>query len=150
MVEERGLTPPQILYPLLLVFIIIHFFFPLIQVIRFPFTLSGIILIIIGLVINAQGSMLLSKNNTTFKPHEKPTAFIISGPFHYSRNPIYFGGLILVLGISILLGSLIALILPIIGFLIMELHFIPMEEKRMEETFGKKYLDYKSQVRRWI
>jgi protein-S-isoprenylcysteine O-methyltransferase Ste14 len=148
--EEKRITPPQVLYPLLLVFIILHFIFPIIQIIHFPFTLSGIILIIIGLAINGQGIILLRKNKTTLKPHEKPSSLIVKGPFRYSRNPIYLGGLILVLGIVVLLGSLIAFVLPILVFLIMEFHFIPIEEKKLEESFEKEYRDYKERVRRWI
>jgi protein-S-isoprenylcysteine O-methyltransferase Ste14 len=150
MSNEKRITPPQVLYSLLLVFIILHFFQPILQIIQFPYSLSGIILIIIGLVINGQGSMLLSRNKTTFKPHENPSLLIVKGPFRYSRNPIYLGGLILVLGIVVLLGSLIVFVLPVLVFLIMEFHFIPVEEEKMEEVFGKKYLDYKTRVRRWI
>jgi protein-S-isoprenylcysteine O-methyltransferase Ste14 len=124
--------------------------FPIIQIIDFPYSLSGILIMIIGLIINAQGSLLLAKNKTTFKPHERPSTLIVEGPFRYSRNPVYLGGLILVLGISVLLGSITAFILPVIGFLIMEIHFIPIEEKKLKEAFGNKYLDYKTKVRRWI
>jgi protein-S-isoprenylcysteine O-methyltransferase Ste14 len=148
--NEKRITPPQVLYPLLFAFIILHFIFPIIQIIQFPYTLSGIILMIIGLAINGQGSILLSRNKTTLKPHEKPSSLLVKGPFRYSRNPIYLGGLILALGIVVLLGSLIAFVLPAVAFLIMEFHFIPMEEKKMDEAFGKKYRDYKARVRRWI
>ena len=67
-----------------------------------------------------------------------------------SRNPIYLSGLLLSLGLAVLLGSLIPFFFPIALFLILDRLYIPSEEKRLAETFGQPYLDYKKSVRRWF
>jgi protein-S-isoprenylcysteine O-methyltransferase Ste14 len=150
MTDKTNITPPMIIYPLLLVIFLLHITFPVIQILHFPFTLSGILILIVGLVINTKGSLLLSRSKSTFIPQEAPSMLIINGPFRFSRNPIYLGGVIIILGISVLMGSIIAFLAPIITFLIVEFYFIPIEEKKLEESFGNKYLEYKNQVRRWI
>jgi protein-S-isoprenylcysteine O-methyltransferase Ste14 len=57
---------------------------------------------------------------------------------------------ILSLGVAILLGSLITFVFPIALLVILDRYYIPFEEKRLEETFGAEYLEYKQKVRRWI
>jgi len=53
-------------------------------------------------------------------------------------------------GAAIFLGSLISFIFPIIFVYIIRVRFIHLEEKNMEKKFGKKYVNYKNSVRRWI
>ncbi len=93
---------------------------------------------------------LLKKKKTTVKPYEKPTQLIISGPFSISRNPQYLGFAAILLGIAINHGTLITFIFPIAFVILMELMFIPFEEKNLKRIFGKKYFNYKKKVRRWI
>jgi len=56
----------------------------------------------------------------------------------------------ILLGETILLGSLFSFIFPVVFVILMNMIFIPMEEKNLEIVFGEKYLDYKKKVRRWI
>ena len=93
---------------------------------------------------------LFKKSGTTIIPYEIPTSLVTSGPFRISRQPIYLGMTTILLGETILLGSFITFILPVIFAILMEIIFIPMEEKNLEIVFGEKYLDYKKKVRRWI
>ena len=108
------------------------------------------ILIIFGTIINLWADSIFKKYNTTVKPDEKPTKLINIGPFRISRHPMYLGMTLILLGTAILLGSLISFIFPIIFFLIMNYKYIPEEEKRMQNEFGKLYIDYKNKVRKWI
>ena len=58
--------------------------------------------------------------------------------------------IIILFGIAILLGSIITFIFPIIFAILLDRFMIPVEEKNLEKKFGKKYLNYKRQVRRWM
>ena len=73
-----------------------------------------------------------------------------SGPFRFTRNPMYLGMLIWLTGLAVLLGSLMAFLFPILLFLLANSLIIPLEERLMEETFGESFLDYKRRVRRWL
>ena len=63
---------------------------------------------------------------------------------------MYLGMDLILWGTSILLSSLVTLIFPIIFIILIKRVFIEFEEKNLEKKFGKRYLDYKKKVRRWI
>ena len=84
-------------------------------------------------------------------PARKPTTAIVrSGPYRFSRNPIYLAFSVLQLGIAIWVNSL-WLLATLAGALVL-MHFvvIPREEQYLERRFGAEYLDYKASVRRWL
>ena len=74
----------------------------------------------------------------------------MTGPFRFTRNPMYLGITIMLLGIAVAVGSPAMLIAPMGFFAIMSLVFIPYEEGRLREFFPKDYLDYTQRVRRWL
>ena len=63
---------------------------------------------------------------------------------------MYLGMNLILWGISILLGSLITFIFPIVFIILIKRLFIEFEENNLEKRFGKRYIDYKKKVRRWI
>jgi protein-S-isoprenylcysteine O-methyltransferase Ste14 len=75
---------------------------------------------------------------------------ITSGPYRFSRNPLYLGGNVFIFfGSALLFGSPIALFMTAIHLPFMDL-FIRREEKQLEKDFGEEWVRYKKQVRRWI
>ena len=115
-----------------------------------PFNYLGFILVVVGAGLNIWADALLKKEKTTVKPHEMPTTLLVSGPFKVSRHPMYLGMFIILLGLSLYLGSLITLVCPILFFFLMERLFIPVEEKNLEMSFGAEYHKYRAKVHRWI
>lgn len=146
----KKMMPPTYFYILIVLSILLHFIFPIKQIISYPYTLIGILMIILGSVLNICAWQLFMKNKTTQNPFKNPNKFVRKGIYRITRNPMYLGMTFILLGISIILGSLIAFLSPILFFIIMQKLFIPLEEKNMKEKFGKKYSEYKKQVRRWI
>ncbi len=147
---NNKIIPPIYFIILSLLAIVSHFLFPIAKIIKAPYTYSGIILIILGLMMAKWVDSLFKKSKTTIMPYEIPTSLVTEGPFHISRQPIYLGMTFMLFGEAILLGSLITFIFPVIFIILMEKIFIPVEEKNLETAFGEKYLDYKKKVRRWI
>lgn len=115
-----------------------------------PWTYSGIAIMIGGLVLASAARRKFLEVDTSVQLQGESHSLVTDGPFRFSRNPMYLGMLLWMLGLAILLGSLSAFILPLVLFLIMNFVMIPMEEKRMLEVSGKAYLDYKTRVRRWL
>jgi len=144
------LIPPIIALALIAISVIFHFNFPILQIIYYPFNLLGIGGIIIGLYVALSGKKIFQKLETPVMPGEKPKKLIEEGLFKISRNPMYLGFIVALVGVAALFGSLIAFISPITFFIIINFILIPLEEELMEKTFGKKYLEYKKRVRRWI
>jgi protein-S-isoprenylcysteine O-methyltransferase Ste14 len=75
---------------------------------------------------------------------------ITSGPYRFSRNPLYFGGNVFIfLGAALVIGSpsglfLTALNIPVVDFMIRR------EEKQLEQDFGDEWVRYRNRVRRWL
>lgn len=146
----KKIMPPTFFYLGIVLIILMHLIFPIKQIISYPYTFSGLLIILIGAILNIWAWSLFIKDNTTQNPYKTPNKFVLIGIYNISRNPMYLGMLIILIGIAILMGSLITFIFPIIFFVIINWFFIPMEEKNMEIKFGKKYSEYKNKVRRWI
>ena len=142
--------PPMIFYSFIFLSIILNFFLPIKKIIVQPYNYLGIVLILVGLLIDVQAWMLFRKRKTTLNPHKRPSKLVNDGLFKISRNPMYLGMDLVLWGISIFLGSLITFIFPILFIILIEKLFIEFEEKNLEKMFGKKYLNYKKKVRRWI
>jgi protein-S-isoprenylcysteine O-methyltransferase Ste14 len=78
-----------------------------------------------------------------------PKRLIVTGPYRYTRNPMYLGHLIFMLGVSITLWSAFALILFL--FHVVWFHRrVLKDERRLEEIFGDRYAAYRRNVSRWI
>ena len=83
-------------------------------------------------------------------PGEKPKFIVMEGPYKFTRNPMYLGVSTALLGAAVYFGNLLSFLSPIIFFLAMNYYYVPFEEKLMENLFGKKYMNYRKKVRRWV
>jgi protein-S-isoprenylcysteine O-methyltransferase Ste14 len=123
---------------------------PFIQIISFPFNWLGVIFLLVGIVLNLWTDNIIKKNQTTVKPTEIPSKFIVKGPYKVSRHPMYLGMLLILLGISSILNTAVGLIPVLLFIVIIEKIFIPIEEKNLSKAFQKEYNYYKNKVRKWI
>lgn len=81
---------------------------------------------------------------------EAQNALITSGPYSFSRNPLYLGGNVFIfMGASLVLGSPGGLIITVAHLPLVDL-FIRREEKQLEQKFGDEWTRYKERVRRWL
>jgi protein-S-isoprenylcysteine O-methyltransferase Ste14 len=84
-------------------------------------------------------------------PGNRPTTTIVhTGPYRFSRNPIYLSFTLLQLGISLWVNSLCLLLALLVAVALMSFVVIPREERYLESRFPAKYLPYKASVRRWL
>ena len=132
--------------------VVLNLLYPVDIRIPFPYNLCGLLLIVLGLMLNIWANFtLLGKISLTERePFHTPSALVVGGPYRFSRNPVYLSVLFLCLGAAILFGSLTLFIILIALFIIFQLWFIGWEEKKLEEVFGEEYVKYKKRVRRWF
>ncbi len=79
-----------------------------------------------------------------------PILLLTSGPFAWSRNPMYVSALTLWVGWSLFYGSTaVAAVCPVFWALVAFI-IVPREERSLEACFGETYLRYKQQVPRWL
>ncbi len=80
-----------------------------------------------------------------------PTTKIIrTGPYKYSRNPMYLSIVLIGFSISMFLsnGWISLMMFPFL--LVMDRYVVKREEEYLIKKFGQEYLDYQKKVRRWI
>src|SRR5215510_8944766 len=81
---------------------------------------------------------------------EPQSALITSGPYRFSRNPLYLGGNVFIFfGAALIFGSPTAVLATAIHIPLIDL-FIRREERQLERVFGEAWHSYKKQVRRWL
>jgi len=147
---KKEILPPAYFMSAILLIAIIHFTIPVLKFINFPWNLSGLLLLILGGILNLIADNSFKNPNTTVKPFEYSSKLIQNGIFKITRNPMYLGMIFLLLGESILMGSILPFLITIGFTLIMFFGFIKTEEKMLLEKFNEEYLSYKQKVRRWI
>jgi protein-S-isoprenylcysteine O-methyltransferase Ste14 len=78
-----------------------------------------------------------------------PRFLMTTGPYAYTRNPMYVAVLVLWLGWAILFGSVVVL-LGIVVLTVMIILVLPREERALERQFGETYRHYQARVPRWL
>jgi protein-S-isoprenylcysteine O-methyltransferase Ste14 len=81
---------------------------------------------------------------------EKPGKVITSGPYAYSRNPMYVAWALMHVAIAILVNTWWLVLLIPIPLLVTHYYDVRREERQLEENFGEAYRQYRSQVRRYL
>jgi protein-S-isoprenylcysteine O-methyltransferase Ste14 len=106
----------------------------------------------VGLGIAAALSALgiFRKTKTTSVPHETPSTLVTSGPYRFTRNPMYVGLMPVYLGVAgtrleVWPAIVLPLLLAYINFVV-----IPIEEQNLRGVFGDAYQDYGARVGRWL
>jgi protein-S-isoprenylcysteine O-methyltransferase Ste14 len=110
----------------------------------------GVIIMVANMIIGLPAVRKMFSVKTSLNPHHPTTALVLSGPYRFSRNPMYIGLTLLYSGLMVFFQNLWGLLLlPVVVWLITVWVIIP-EEKYLELKFGDEYLNYKLLVRRWI
>lgn len=128
-----------------------------IQASRFPVVglgrwgdLAGGLCVGAGLVLMLLAVTEMRKAETTVIPHMTPQALVQDGIFRRSRNPIYLGDALILVGLILRWDAWPSLLLvPLFVWVITD-RFIKPEEARMEAEFGPTYDQYRGKTRRWI
>lgn len=147
------LVSPIYLFEVDMDLLVLLFTFP-VNFIPIPFNSIGLVLFPFGLLLIAWANYTLLHIGkiglAAREPMQRPSNLIISGPYRFSRNPIYLGCLLALLGGVIVWSSLFVSVCTIAVYLIFRYLFIKREEIILEEEFGDAYIDYVMRVRRWF
>lgn len=147
---EKRILPPIYLYAAIGLMVILHVVIPGVQVLSSPLIFLGLLPLVLGVVINLLADNAFKQQGTTVKPFEESSALVITGVFRFSRNPMYLGFVLGLIGIALLLGSLTPWIVIAVFAVLMDAMFIRGEENMLAARFGQDFLEYQRQTRRWI
>ncbi|MRS04056.1 isoprenylcysteine carboxylmethyltransferase family protein [bacterium] len=125
--------------------------------IAFPFQRLKLMMILLGCVLVFAGLLLVTIARREFARQAQPTdpgfstsRIIKTGVFSYSRNPLYLGGILFLLGINLGFRITWGVILLIPALVACRIMLVGPEEKYLATKFGEDYLMYKARVHRWI
>ena len=108
--------------------------------------------LVAGMVILIVAVRSFGKASTTINPIEpdKASHLVTNGLYRFTRNPMYLGLLLVMLGGALLLQNYAALIGPVLFVASMTALQIRPEERVLRQKFGSEYDEYVSHTRRWI
>lgn len=147
--ETRRLLPPHYLLALLAILPLLAWPGPR-GPLPLPWALVGVVPAVLGIWIMVAGSRAFAAAGTAIVPGQPATRLVTTGPFRFSRNPMYLGMVLLLVGGAVVLNAPLALLAPLAMYAILRFGFIRAEEAQMQAQFGAEYADYRSRVRRWL
>jgi len=103
-----------------------------------------------GLALLLWAVLTLWRFRTTVNPYRAATHLCVSGPFRFSRNPIYVGDWLIYLGLMLILHTAWPILFAPVVWLIIRHGVIRHEEAHLTARFGAEYVDYLNKVRRWL
>ena len=114
--------------------------------------LVSAVLVIGGFAVMASGALSFRRARTTISPlkPESTTALVTSGIYAYTRNPMYLGMCLVLVGWASYLHSWLSLVGPVAFVLYIGRFQIRPEERALLSLFGSAYEAYQGQVRRWV
>lgn len=107
---------------------------------------------LIGFTVSALGFVSFRRVGTTVNPREPSAAstLVVAGIYGLTRNPMYLGLLLVLIGWSIFLSNIAAVVFVPVFVLYLDRFQIAPEERALVLKFGSEYETYKSRVRRWL
>jgi len=112
----------------------------------------GWIYVVLGLAIDVIAILQFRKRNTTINPlkPQNSSTLITNGLYRFTRNPMYLGMALLLLGVALIMRCLSPMFVPIVFCVIVTGVQILPEERILTQKFGDDFRQYRRRVRRWF
>ena len=110
----------------------------------------GALLVVSSVALFFAATRTFKAAGTPVPGNQRTTAFVRSGPYRFSRNPIYLAFSLLQLGLAFLVNSLTMVVTLPLAVAVMTLVVIPREERYLTQRFPSEYAAYKASTRRWF
>jgi len=153
MTEHKDYAAVKIPPPILL---LVHIFAAFILRWLLPFTFPkflewiGYLFVLVGLGLTFSAVSRFMQAHTTVDPHGSVNTIVTSGPYRFTRNPIYLGFVCMLIGFPFIFKTYWGLTLSPLFIVLMNTLVIQHEEAYLEKKFKDVYTSYKSRVRRWL
>ena len=142
--------PPRIAICLMAFAGLLYWFVPVLRRSFFSCPGCAVVALIAGFGVMMWAWNDFRREKNPICPTETAVTLIRSGPFRFSRNPMYLGMELMLLMPFLWSGAIFFLLPAALFFGIIHLVFIPYEEERMKQTFKGDYGTYRARVRRWL
>ncbi|MBO6503310.1 MAG: isoprenylcysteine carboxylmethyltransferase family protein [Kordiimonadaceae bacterium] len=147
---RKILVPPLLLVLCLIGMIVVSRYGPSTIWFEQPFDKAGWAIVTLGVLLPIWAARIFKRRETNILPYRDPEKIVTEGPFKFTRNPMYLGMLLVLIGTAVKLGTLESFGFVLLFFGVANWWYIPFEEARMHAVFGEQFDTYKSVVRRWL
>ena len=152
---DQTITYPKVMPPMallggILLMLVLHFAFLVIQIAPNFWKLLGLLPLMLGLTLSFAAERQFRQVGTTVHPSGRTSQLVTDGFYRYSRNPMYLGMVLTLSAVALLLGSLMPFGVIALFIWWISTQFIRQEEDMLASQFGEDWLEYKARVRRWI
>jgi protein-S-isoprenylcysteine O-methyltransferase Ste14 len=110
----------------------------------------GVILTLVAVALFLSAVRRFRAAGTPVPGNQPATTIVRTGPYRFSRNPIYLAFSLFQLGLAFWINSVGLLLMLIPPVALMSFVVIPREERYLEARFPSEYVPYKASVRRWL
>ena len=117
---------------------------------RLPAGWLGTMVFLFALALAAWAIITITKAGSNVPTNQPTIAIVASGPYRYTRNPIYLGMFLGLAGLAIAFNNLWLLILLLPFAFVIRYGVVAREEAYLERLFGEAYRGYRQRVRRWL
>jgi protein-S-isoprenylcysteine O-methyltransferase Ste14 len=115
-----------------------------------PLAYLGFVLLVVWLGLAASANVTFRRMGTPVNPYAPTTALATSGPYRFTRNPMYLGLVLMTVGFALVMNSMWLVLMAVPVLLLLRNLVIVREERYLEELFGDEYRAYSKRVRRWL
>ena len=110
----------------------------------------GAMVIVLALALFAWAIVTITRAGSNVPTNRPTTTIVESGPYRFTRNPVYLGMFLGLTGLAIAFDNLWLLMMLVLFALVIRYGVVPREEAYLERKFGNVYRGYRSRVRRWL
>jgi len=110
----------------------------------------GLSLAVVAIAVARWGRRTMTAAGTNVRPTRPATTIVTTGPFRFSRNPLYVSLTLLYLGLTTAVNTWWGLVLLVPLLATMHFGVVLREERYLERKFGEPYRQYRSRVRRYL
>lgn len=147
---HKNIHPPIVALFFIVVAYLLGWFVPI------PYSMPALVrnigfgLAVIGFLLGVGAFAEFRKARTSLDPHGSAKQLVDSGVYRFTRNPIYLGFLLMVIGLPLNSGLYWGILLAPLFVISLNRLVIEHEEIYLEKKFGAIYTSYKARVRRWL
>lgn len=147
---KRIIYPPAWLAIGVIVQFVCNEYFPIVSFASVAGQMIGGVILVVGLALLVVAGGLFKQAETGLIPFKNVSALVTSGVYRYTRNPMYLGMALVLLGCAVTVGAASAYLVPPIFMAIIHVRFILPEEQMLRDLFPEEFPAYCNRVRRWI
>jgi protein-S-isoprenylcysteine O-methyltransferase Ste14 len=153
--EERDnpgviVLPPFLYGGAFVVAVVLHWLWPLPILSRAETLWPGIVIFVLGIAIGIPARRAMAAAGTNVNPMQPTTAIVATGPFRFTRNPLYVGLTLFTIGLTLVVDTWWGIVLLVPVLIVMHFGVIRREERYLERKFGAAYREYRARVRRYL